>query len=133
MPSWHLEQRCCDLDPVLVVFWSRKGTPGTSKIKEFCETSFNICDFAIFNPESILDPILDPPGLRFGSLLAPKMAETCLEIRLGPAKSSSRLLFFGSKRPTRGFQTRGQKRDPKRRGAASPGQTPVGGGLGSPN
>ena len=51
------------------------------------------CDFAIFNPESILDSILDPPGLPWGSLLAPKMAETCLEIRLGPPKSGSRLLF----------------------------------------
>ena len=112
MPSWHLEQRCCDLDPVLVVFWSRKGTPGTSKIKEFCETSFNICDFAIFNPESILDPILDPPGLRFGSFLAPKMAETCLEIRLGPAKSSSRLLFVRLQEANKRVPKKGPKKGP---------------------
>ena len=56
------------------------------------------CDFVFFNPDSISDPILDPPGLPFGSLLAPKMAETCLEIRLGPPKSGSRLFFFRLKR-----------------------------------
>ena len=42
----------------------------------------------------------------------PKMAETCLEIPLGAPKSRSKDLFFGSKRRKRGFQKRGQKRDP---------------------
>ena len=32
-------------------------------------------------------------GLPLESLVAPKMVETCLEIRLGPPKSGSRLLF----------------------------------------
>ena len=40
-----------------------------------------------------MDSILDPPGLPLGSLLAPKMAETCVGIPLGAAKSRSRLLF----------------------------------------
>ena len=54
---------------------------------------------------------MDPPGLRFGSFLAPKIAETCLEIPLGAPKSRSKDLFFGpgglqerSKRPPRGLQ-----------------------------
>ena len=38
--------------------------------------------------------ILHPLGLTFGSLLAPKMAETSLGIPLGAAKSRSRLVFF---------------------------------------
>ena len=46
-----------------------------------------------------MDSILDPPGLPFGSLLAPKMAETSLGIPLGPARSHSRLLFFGLQAP----------------------------------
>ena len=66
-------------------------------------------DFAFFNPDSIWDTILDPPGLRFGSFLAPKIAETCLEIPLGAPKSRSGDFFFGpgglqerSKRPAGG-------------------------------
>ena len=66
------------------------------------------CDLAIFKADSILDPILDPPGHRFRSFLAPKMVETCLEIRFGPPKSGSRLLFFGSEKQKRGFQKRVQ-------------------------
>ena len=60
--------------------------------------------------------ILDPPGLRFGSCLAPKIVETCLEIPLGAPKSRSKDLFFGpgglqerSKRPTEG-QNKGTER-----------------------
>ena len=41
-----------------------------------------------------MDSILDPLGLPFGSLLAPKMAETSLGIPLGAAKSRSRALCF---------------------------------------
>ena len=37
-----------------------------------------------------------PLDFLFGSFLAPKMAENCLEIRLGPAKSRSRAFFSGS-------------------------------------
>ena len=59
-----------------------------------------------------MDSILDPPGLPWGSLLAPKMLETCLEIPPGRPKSRSKDLFFGSKRRNTGFQKRGQKRDP---------------------
>ena len=59
-----------------------------------------------------MDSILDPPGLPWGSLLAPKMVATCLEIPPGAPKSRSKDLFFGSKRRKRGFQKRGQKRDP---------------------
>ena len=46
-----------------------------------------------------MDSILDPLGLPFGSLLAPKMAETCLGIPLGAAKSCSRLLFLAPRAP----------------------------------
>ena len=59
-----------------------------------------------------MDLILDPPGLPWGSLFAPKMLETCLEIPPGRPKSRSKDLFFGSKRRNTGFQKRGQKRDP---------------------
>ena len=62
------------------------------------------CDFTISIPESILHSILDPPGLPWGSRLAPKMLETCLEIPPGRPKSRSKDLFFGSKRQKRGFQ-----------------------------
>ena len=66
------------------------------KIKEFHKTSSKFCDFDVFSSSRLRDPILDPPGLRFGSLLAAKMAENCLGIRLGAAKSRSRALLFGS-------------------------------------
>ena len=36
---------------------------------------------------------MDPLGLPFGSLLAPKMAETCLDFFLGAPKSRSRVFF----------------------------------------
>ena len=74
----------------------------------------NFCDFTLLNPDSILDPILKPPGLRFGRFLASKMAETCLGIRLGPSKSRSRLLFFDSKKH--------KKRVPKKVTKKGPGQ-----------
>ena len=58
-----------------------------------------------------MDSMFDPLGLLFRSLLAPKMAETGLGNRLGPAKSRSRALCFGlggfqerSKRPPRAVQ-----------------------------
>ena len=38
---------------------------------------------------------MDPPGLLFGNLLAPKIAENCLEIALGAPKSRSRALWIG--------------------------------------
>ena len=110
-PSKHLQRRCCDSDPVLVPFWSQKGGPGTSKIKEFRETSSKFCDFVVFSTSRFQDPFWDPPGLRFGSLLAPQMAETSLGIRLGSAKRPSRALCFvlgafqeRSKRPSGALQ-----------------------------
>ena len=94
-------------------FWNRFGLvfggPGLSKLRFSCERYCDFCDFAIFNQDPILDPILDPPGDRFGSLLAPKIAETSLGIPLGAPKSRSKDLFFGpggvqerSKRPAGG-------------------------------
>ena len=53
----------------------------------------------VFDWNRLLDSILDLLGLLFGSLLAPKMAETCLDIRLGLAKSRSRAFFFGPGAP----------------------------------
>ena len=74
-------------------------------------------DFAFFNPDPIWDPILESPGLPFGSALAPKIAETSLEIPLGAPKSRSKDLFFGpgglqerSKRPTGGENKRPEDR-----------------------
>ena len=65
--------------------------------------------FAFFSSSRLRDPIWDPPGLRFGSLLAPKIVENCLEIRLGAPKGRSRALWVGpegvqerSKRPPGG-------------------------------
>ena len=49
----------------------------------------------VFSSSRLLGSILDTLGLPFKSLLAPKMAETCLGNPLGPAKSRSRALFFG--------------------------------------
>ena len=96
-------------------FWTSFGPlfggPGLLKLRFSCKKYCIFCDFAFFNPDSISDPILNPPGLRLGSLLAPKIAETCLEIPLGAPKSRSKDLFFGpgglqgrSKRPPRGLQ-----------------------------
>ena len=79
----------------MVPFGSQKRGPRTVKIREFRETSSKFCDFAVFNSSRLRDPILVPPGLRFGSLLALKRAETSLGSPLGAAKSRSRGLFFG--------------------------------------
>ena len=80
-------------------FWTRFGPvfgcPGLSKLRFSYETYCDFCDFAFFNQDSIWDTILDPPGLRLGSLLASKVAETCLGIPLGAPKSSSGDFFFG--------------------------------------
>ena len=85
--------------------------PRPSKLSFSCERYCIFCDFACCNPDPIWDPILDPPGLSFGSALAPKIAETCLEIPLGALKRCSKDLFFGpgglqerSTRPSRGLQ-----------------------------
>jgi len=101
-------------------FWTRFGPlfggPGLSKLRFSCERYCKFCDFAFFNQDSIWDPILDPPGLRFGSLLALKVVETSLGVPLGAPKSRSGDLFFGpgglqerSKRPTEG-QNKGTER-----------------------
>ena len=52
-------------------------------------------EIIIFSLNRFRTSILHPLGLTFGSLLAPKMAETSLGIPLGAAKSRSRLVFFG--------------------------------------
>ena len=95
----------------MVPFLLPKGGPGTIKIKEFCETSSKFCAFALFSWSRLRGPIWDPPGLRFGSLLALKMGETSLGNHLGAAKSRSRGLFSapravqeGSKRAPRPLQ-----------------------------
>ena len=96
-------------------FWTRFGPvfggPGPSKLRFSCQMYCIFCDFAFFNPDPIWDPILESPGLPFGSALAPKIAETSLEIPLGAPNSRSKDLFFGpgglqerSKRPPRGLQ-----------------------------
>ena len=65
---------------------------------------------------TILDLNLDPPGLHFGSLLAPKIAENSLPGGLGPSRSRSAIPFLGpggvqerSKRPS-GGQNKGTER-----------------------
>ena len=68
------------------------------------------CDFTISIPDSILHSILDPPGLPQGSLLAPKMLETCLEIPPGRPKSRSKDLFFRLQEAKK----RGPKKGPKK-------------------
>ena len=84
-----------------------------------------VCDVAFSNPGSILDPILDPPGLPFGSFLALKMVETCLGIRLGPPKSDSRLVLFSAPRVKKRVPNKGPNFDdfevPKGGGPAAAG------------
>ena len=75
-------------------FWALKREPGILKINEFCETFVKNQGFVIFSSVQFRTSIWDPPGLRFGSLWAPKMVETCLEIRLGATKSRSRALYI---------------------------------------
>ena len=58
--------------------------------------SSKFCDFAVFSSSRLRDPILDAPGLRFGSLLAPGLAETSLLGGLGPSKGRFAITFFGS-------------------------------------
>ena len=72
--------------------------------------------FAIFSLDRVRTLILDPPGFPFGTLLAPKIAESCLEIALGAPKSRSRALWIGPgglqerpRRPT-GGQNKGTVR-----------------------
>ena len=102
---------CIRPKPLGTNFGAVFGGPGPSKLRFSCERYCIFCDFAFFNPDPIWDPMLDPPGLSFGSALAPKIAETCLEIPLGAPKSLSKDLFPGpggpqgrSKRFPRGLQ-----------------------------
>ena len=90
----------------------------------------------VFSSTCLRDPILDPPGLRFGSLLALKMAETSLGSPLGAAKSRSRGLFFGpravqerskrSPRPLQEASMRPRRSKKAPRGLWRPILTPVG-------
>ena len=101
-PFWHLQHRCCDSDPVLVPFLSQKRSPRTLKIKEFRETSSKFCDFALFSSSRLRDPILDPPGLRFGSLLAFEMPPRPSQERPRHAQERPRGLQDHSKSPKSG-------------------------------
>ena len=118
-PSRRLQRRCCDSDPISTAFGTRKGSPGTSKNKEFCKTSYRFRDFGLLPSSRLRDPILDPLGLRFGSLLAVKTAETSLGIPLGALQSRSKALFSGSgglqepsKTPPRGLQVAKSSKSP---------------------
>ena len=59
-------------DAIWNQFWtglgSDFGAPGPLKVRFSCERYCTFCDFACFSRDSILDPILDPPGLSFGHL-----------------------------------------------------------------
>ena len=95
------------MDPVL----TPQEDPGTSKIIEIIMKNNSFQRNRTFELESLLDLVLAPFGHPFWSLLATKMAETCLEIPLGTPKSRSRDVFFGpgglqerSKRLPRGIQ-----------------------------
>ena len=106
-----LPRRRCDREHILDPFWIRKGGPGTSKINEFCKTSYRFCDVGLLSLSRLRDPILELPGPRFRSFLAFKTAETSLGIPFGALQSRSRVLFFGSgslqepsKTPPRGLQ-----------------------------
>jgi hypothetical protein len=90
-----LPRRRCDREPILDPFLTPKSEPGTSKIKEILCTVVKNQGFAIFSSTRFRTSIWDPFGLRFGTLLALKMAETCLWIPLGAPKSRSGDLFFG--------------------------------------
>ena len=97
-------------------FRTRFGTPGTLKFKEFREIFVKNQGCAIFGLDRFRTPIWDPPGHPFGTFLASKIVENCLEIRLGAPKSRSRAFSIGpgglqerSKRPT-GGQHKGTER-----------------------
>ena len=63
--------------------------PSTSKIiKILCAVCKNQ-GFAILSSSCLSNSIWHPFGLLLGGFLEPKMAETSLEIPLGPAKSRS--------------------------------------------
>ena len=89
---------------------------GTSKIIEILSTVCKNQGFAILSSSRLSSLSWHPFGLLLGSLLALRMAETSLKIPLGPAKSSSRVFFFGpggvQERPKRltGGQNKGTKR-----------------------
>ena len=97
-------------------FWARfgpfLGRPGASKIRFSYETSYKFCEFAYFSSSRLPSSILDPPGLPWGRLLAPQMAETSLEIRLGPPESRSRLFFSAPRGEKEGSQ-KGPKKRPQ--------------------
>ena len=75
--------------PMLERFGPPKAPPGNSKIKEILCTVFKFCGFVVFGSGRLWRSILDPLGLHFGSLLAPKMAESCLKNPLKTAPGPS--------------------------------------------
>ena len=101
-----------DWVPVFDQFLTLKSEPGTSKIKEILCTVVKNQGFAIFSSSRFRISIWNPFGVRFGTLLGPKMVETCLGIPLGAPKSRSGHLFFGPGGPQERSQrlTGGQKR-----------------------
>ena len=104
-PPADIWRPCCESGSLLYRLRPPTGRPGTSKIKEFCKKSYEFLTLAVLSSSRLLESILDLLGLPFGTLLATKMAETCLGNRLGPAQSRSRLLLFGPG----GFQERSKR------------------------
>ena len=97
------------MDALLDPFWEPRDLKNQGILRD-------IQGFAIFSLDRFRTLILDPPGLTFGTLLAPKIAENCLEIPLGAPKSRSRALWIGPgglqerpRRPT-GGQNKGTER-----------------------
>ena len=66
--------------------------------------SYRFRGFGLLSSSRHQDPFLERSGLRFGSLLALKMAETSLGSPLGAAKSRSRVPFFRPWSPPRALQ-----------------------------
>ena len=95
---WRLQRRGLNSDPVLDPVLASKKDPGTSKIIEIQLKKKVFKEIMFLSWSCFGTSFWHPFGSRFGRLLAPKMAETSLEIPLGAPKSRSPVLFFGSKR-----------------------------------
>ena len=88
------------------LFWIRFWRPRTLKIEVSAEEELCFfCDFAFFNPDSIWDPILDPPGLRLGVFWPPRQLKPVLRFFLERPRAARRIFFSapeGSKGAPRG-------------------------------
>ena len=125
--SLHLQRRCRDSEPVLVPFWYPLGLK-QSRNSSRRPQMFVVSPFGDRVANRLRGPVWDLPGLPFGTLLALKMADNCLEFVLERPRAVQVHLFSApeaskgvprglqehSKRPVRAQETPRCVREPSR-------------------